>query len=353
MKTAYVPHWISYLVEAGRLAPSADNSQPWRFVFDGQRLALEFDETRGGELGSDHPAVLMAFGTVIENLVQAAQHADMDTHSWEFLIPTNGQRCFLKIPAPTRDLEAVEIPKTSRKRHTNRGKFARTPLSNEIISEIAQHQEGDIRVLVFSDPTAIRRLARLIRFASELRFQTKEVHRWLAQSLRFTETEIARGDGLDVNTLNLPPGGKALSKFLADWRRMAWLNRFGAYKFLAWVEAAQFTQAGAGVAIVGQDRGNAAWLNAGRLLERLWLSLNAHNLAVHPYFVLADQLHRLETGHPPPSLRLDAERLTQQTREFFDSSDETLFMLLRVGKAKKPVRRSRRLPLGTILVLKR
>ncbi len=347
MSAENLPPWISYLAEAGRLAPSADNSQPWRFGFDGRTLTLEFDEARGGSLGKDHPAVLLALGAVIENLVQAAQGAGMDSSRWGF--PAFAETgCLVRIPAPTQNLEAREIPQAIRARHTNRGPFARTPLADEIASRITQLREGCTHALVFNERGAISSLAQLVRLASELRFQTEEIHRWLAGSLRFTLEEVAAGDGLDVDTLSLPPGGRALSRYLADWRRMAFLNRFGAYKLLARVEAAQFTQAGAIVAIVGQDLGSRSWLDAGKLLERVWLYLTEQGVAVHPYFVLPDQLERLKTGRIPPNLHPAAERLAQEAEALFNGT--TPFMLLRVGRARKPAKRSRRLPLAVVLV---
>src|SRR5689334_3439847 len=74
MSTPAVAEWVRFLVAAGRQAPSADNSQPWRFVWDGERLSLRLDAVRAQQgLGSDHPANLMAIGAVIENLAQAAE----------------------------------------------------------------------------------------------------------------------------------------------------------------------------------------------------------------------------------------------------------------------------------------
>lgn len=344
MPINHLPAWVLYLAEAARLAPSADNSQPWRFRFDGRSLAVEFEVARGS-LGRDHSAVHLAMGAVLENLVQAAQDAGLDTSGWEFPgFAATG--CLVKIPAPAQTLEALEVPQAICARHTNRGPFALTPLAEEDAASLAQLRQGEAEALVFSEREAIAQLAQLVRLASELRFQTEEIHRWLAGSLRFTPEEVARGDGLDVETLHLPPGGRALGRYLSDWRRLALLNRFGAYKLLAWIEAAQFSQAGAIVAIVGQNGANA-WLDAGRLLERVWLDLTARGWAVHPYFVLPDQLARLSAGKIPPHLRPAAERLAQQAQALF--AEATPFMLLRVGQAKQPAKRSRRLPLVALI----
>lgn len=349
MVEANIPPWVWYLVAAGRLSPSADNSQPWRFVFDGQRLSVEFDETRGGQLGRTHPAVLLAFGALLENLVQAARAAEIDTSRWEFssLAHTG---CLVRIPVLDQPLAQSELPAVICARHTNRGPFERLPLPKETVSALTTQREGCAFVQAFPEQEAISQLAQLVRLASELRFQTEEIHRWLAGSLRFTEEEAARGDGLDVATLALPPGGKWLSRFLSKWERMAALNHLGAYKLLARIEAAQFTQAGAAVALVSKDAGDDAWLEAGRLLERIWLTLTEHKIAVHPYFVLSDQLWRLKTWEIPPNLQPTAERLAQKARALF--AERMPLMLLRVGRARQPAKRSQRLPTASLLVTK-
>ncbi|GAB6068103.1 hypothetical protein JCM13664_14220 [Methylothermus subterraneus] len=339
-----LPSWLVYLAEAGRLAPSADNSQPWRFRFDGERFAVEFEPSRGS-LGHTHPAVHLAFGALLENLTQAARAAEIDRSTWEYPdFAATG--CLVQIPAPDRAPAQDRLPQAILARHTNRFPFARTPLPEDAVLALTDYREGGASAWVFCDRKAIARLARQVRLASQLRFQTEAIHRWLAGSLRFTEEEVARGEGLDVETLALPPGGKLLSRFLSRWERLAWLNRFGAYKLLARIEAAQFTQTGAAVAIVGEDP--KAWLAAGRLMERVWLELTERGLAVQPYFVLPDQLWRWRAGEIPAHLQTPAQRLIQEAEAFF--GEQTLFMLLRVGFPTRAAKRSKRLPLAALVV---
>ena len=341
-----VPEWVHYLVEAGRWAPSADNSQPWHFVFDGSVLTLGFGGERGNALGRNHPANLLGMGTVEENLVQAAKEAGIDIHEWSF--SSSGEHYFLRMPEPLGDQKtSMVVPSRIRERHTNRGPFESSPLVPELVQWIESQQEGGCHALVFREKKSIESLAELVRRASELRFRTREIHLWLADSLRFTPGEIARGEGLDINTLSLPPGGVLLSRFLADWRRMELLNRFGAYKLLGRIEASQLTRAGAVVAIVADGMATADWISAGRLLERLWIETNARGLAVHPYFVLSDQLHRLETGQTSSGLRPEAGELAEDSRKLFSGNGIPL-MLFRVGRAKQTAVRSRRLPWKSI-----
>jgi hypothetical protein len=238
------------------------------------------------------------------------------------------------------------------RRHTNRGPYETTPLDAELRDRVAVATEGTARALVVSSPEGKRQLTKLLRDASSVRFRTEEIHRWLGASLRFTPTEVARGDGLDLATLLLPPGAASLLRFSLDWRRMVLLNRFGAYKLFAALEAAMLSKCAALVAIIGSVRDPADALAAGRLLERLWIALNDAGLAVHPYFVLSDQLHRLRAGRVGQEFRASIAAVARDVALLIGSTEETIFMLFRVGhpKIENPAR-SRRLPSESALTI--
>jgi len=350
-----LPEWVNVLARAGHSAPSADNSQPWRFVWDGKNLNLVFDTVRcTGGLGRNHPVVQMAFGAVIENMVQAAVAGSIEVGNWNLRYLTSKDGPFLVIPTPTQAWDAHQPPDWIINRHTSRGRYLRSRIPDDVVSKLTSEHEDDIRVIVYNEKKAIRELGQLVGAASEIRFQTEEVHRWLGESLRFNEAEIARGDGLDIETLSLPPGGKHLLRFITDWDRMAFLNKFYAYKLLAFVEKLQFGQCGGVVLIAGTDSGGmSSWITAGRLMERAWLLLTRSGLSVHPYFVLPDIFYRLQADLVPVPLRDEAREIAALTHDILKLDDHTPFMVMRVGVAKHSPKHSRRLPLDAVLSYQR
>ena len=187
----------------------------------------------------------------------------------------------------------------------------------------------------------------MTELASRVRFQTQEIHEWLGDALRFTPAEVARGDGLDVAALEVPPGGKTLLRIIKDWRRLALLNKIGAYKLLARIEAAEIRKAPAMLLITGADDAPGA-LAAGRLLERAWLMLAGAGVAAHPYYVVPDQLQRARLGSVPPSLTETVSQVSAAAAGLLDSPERTLHMVLRLGYPKCTVVRSRRLPLEAV-----
>jgi hypothetical protein len=221
-------------------------------------------------------------------------------------------------------------------------------LPDALVAELAEATEGSARSWITQSPERRRAVASLIERASHIRFCTREVHEWLGKSLRFNAAAVARGDGLDVATLALPPGGKAFLKLIADWRRLSMLNRVGAYRLLAAIDAAPVRRGPGLMAIIADDSAHGG-IEAGRLMARLWTALNRQGVSVHPYYVVADQLARLRTGGVPAERVELAREVAAETCDVFGiRAKESLYMILRVGYSKRPAARSLRLPLATV-----
>ena len=135
---------------------------------------------------------------------------------------------------------------------------------------------------------------------------------------------------------------------------MAILNRFGAFKLFAFLEAAMLQQSAALLLVAGPAQRDGIEVGAGRLLERLWVTLNDHGVAVHPYYVLSDQLYRLRAGLVSGRYVPQVSTISHGVADLLDSTEETIFMLLRVGipKVANPTR-SRRLPAHSVLEFSR
>jgi hypothetical protein len=344
-------HDIRILLRAAQAAPSADNSQPWCFSLGERMFSVAFDSERAGDsfFGPTSPATLLAVGGLAENIRETARVLGIDVHI-ENLIdsPTVGFP-YLKVHLRQAFKEQIPEDLAVFARHTNRFAFHPRAIDSETLRLTASLQEAPARLNVISNSGQIRKISKLVTMASEIRFQVKEIHLWLIQSLRFSEDEAAKGDGLDINTLLLPPGGKILLRLLSDWEHMKTFNRFGGYKLMAREEARLISKAPALVAVTAP--GNTAGLLAsGQLLARTWTSLNAKKVAVHPYFVISDQLNRLQEDVISPKLVAKAKTLQKGCQQIFGYGEgESLHMLLRVGYPKLDPQRSRRLPLEVLI----
>jgi len=347
-----LPKAINALVNAAHFAPSADNSQPLGYAWDGQWMSVFYDSARveGRTFGPKSPATLLTVGAALENITQLSNvfkidlefeknrsDARLDTEYFRF-----------RVSDPDKALDNYQANPLFA-RHTNRLPYQKKPISAVILEQFQRLSEENARILVVNDRTAIKEAGRLVDDASKIRFQTREVHEWLGKSLRFNKEEVDRGDGLDIATLGLPPGGSLTLKIIKDWRRMAVLNRIGVYKVLSFIDSQPVRQAPGLVAIISPG-GYEDSLSAGQLMVRTWGMLNQQNLGVQPYFVISDQMFRLEGLAVPPPLVGQAERLAVNTRRLFSLKDpEKLQMLFRVGYQKRKPIHSRRLPIEDVV----
>ncbi|RMG28713.1 MAG: hypothetical protein D6721_07755, partial [Gammaproteobacteria bacterium] len=255
----------------------------------------------------------------------------------------------LVLPFPDTGRPPSDLPPALRARHTNRAPYRRDRLPPALAARIRSQGTERVQVHWIEDRVKIRHLGRLVGRAARLRYRDEGLHRWLAHSLRFSAEAAERGEGLDVRTLHLPPGGRQVLRLVCDWRRMRWLNALGADRMLGAFEGFELVRCGALVAI-GTPAPPALedWVAAGRVLERVWLELNAAGVAVHPSFVLPDLLHRLATTAVPAALEAAARDVAAAFRAAWPDGGFPC-MLLRTGYARSPAVRARRLPLERIL----
>lgn len=351
MDAAIDPH-LKRLIQAGHQAASADNSQPWRFAYDRKYLYIQYDEQRSRDTTFPHdsPATLLSIGGVIENICRESSQS-----KGSFSLELFPRECPLHSCYAMFSLQEIDLLETPREtsvsglRHTNRFPFKKDEIHAATLRDLTGLSQGTARITILKQREAVSRVADLVRSASQIRFQTREVHEWLGKSLRFSEASVNKADGLDVNTLDLPPGGGLFLKFISDWGHMQRLNRFGAYRLLARIDAKPIEQTPA-LVVVSAAAGEEDAIDAGRLINRAWCYLNSQGIAVHPYYVVADQLFRLEQGTVPKPLVAQVEKIRKESRaELKLAAGEVLYMLLRIGFPTREAPRSRRLPLEKVV----
>lgn len=343
---------IRKIAEIGHQAPSADNTQPWRMAWDGTELGIFYDVARatGKTFPAESPATLLSIGALIENIMSATTARQLQPQLHLADNPGSGSEAFyaaIRFKYPEEGPASLE-PQAGQVRHTNRGPFVSEPIPESLSAELAQARQGCAHTWFSQDKGVRQQMARIIRQASEIRFQTREIHEWLGRSLRFSPDSVARGDGLDVATLGLPPGGGMFLRLISDWGRMRVLNTLGLYKLVAAMDSGPI-KAGPGLLAIVAPADPRSIIDAGRLLARQWSSLNTAGLAVHPYYVVADQLARLAAGNIPVGLESLAGTVARQCQSLMGiAGDETLHMLLRVGFPKQNAKMALRLPLDQV-----
>ncbi len=340
------------LIEAAVLAPSPDNNQPWQFAVEGERLVVHLDRRQA--LPSDVNGMfdLMGVGAAIENACLAARHRGLYPEV-EIFDPPRQTGDDPLVPVATVALRPGGVPdplfSQLADRCTNRKPYATRPVDKQSLQRLADAASAfpGIQLDFVTDRSRICALARLAGATDLVRFQYEPFHNEMFRQLRFSAEEAERtGDGLDVRTVELPPGAAWILRLLRPWKRMQWLHRTGLSRLLSVPSILTARHSGALGVLTADEATVRRFMHGGRSFQRIWLAAQAEGLAMHPlgspavFFGHIEQLdgRKLSRAHQ----RRLAALIERFTRLLPQKSGRTLLMLFRLGYAAGPSARSLR-----------
>jgi len=332
------------ILKAAVLAPSADNSQPWRYKWLQDSLALYRDANFSGS-ATDSSFVLtdLAIGCVIENIVLAAAQ-------YGYAVAVNyfpeGELSLLSARltfSPNQPISNTQLENKLAQQIEKRCTDRRLPFSGSLsASNIAVLQSAinceHIKLYCYTQRKQIYALAAIIRQAEAVRFKSPSLHHELFSTVNFSEPSPKQGMTPAILGIELP--ARPFFRLISNWSAMKWLNYVGA---AAMVAARSVTLpirlSPALVAITTSQTNRVGIMTAGRQLERVWLAATAEGLAVHPYAAPGV----LTLAKPELGSELDAELSQVQMALKQHFSEQNVVMFLRLGyKNGKPARSARR-----------
>lgn len=277
------------ILRAGIAAPSADNSQPWRFAWTGDDLDLRIDADRSGRV-SDTRYVLsdLAAGTCLENMIIHARSlgylADLQTFprpDEELWVARIHWRHNPESGAPE-PLAAVIA-----RRHTDRSFPWRGPITSDMQARLDAQAQTMPEQRLWWPRTSRERKAALgvIRQAEALRFRSPTLHAELFSSIRFAAGwHGACEEGLAPATLAVEPPMRPLFQAMRRPAVMSLFNRLGAAPMLGWRSAYLPIRLSPGLClIVIPSAARSDVLAGGRALQRVWLQATLDGLSVQPH----------------------------------------------------------------------
>ncbi|GAA0889610.1 hypothetical protein [Rhodanobacter soli] len=282
-------HTKAGILCAGIAAPSADNSQPWRFAWSGDDLDLRIDAGRSGGV-SDTRYVLsdLAAGACLENMIIHARSlgyvADLQT------FPRHEDELWVARIRWRRDPECDQVEPLAgaiEQRHTDRSFPWRGPITTATQARLdAQAREIPGQRLYWPQAPRERKAALgVIRQAETLRFRSPTLHAELFSSIRFaTGWHTACEEGLAPATLAVEPPLRPVFQAMRRPAVMTMLNRLGAASVLGWRSAWLPIRLSPGLCLlVIPSTARSDVLAGGRALQRVWLEATLNGLSVQPY----------------------------------------------------------------------
>jgi hypothetical protein len=327
------------IVRAGIAAPSADNSQPWRFTWTDGHLDVRIDPERSGHV-SDTRYVLsdLAAGACVENMVIHAR--SLGYAAQVQVLPEAGDERWIARIRWCRDDEPGTEPLAAaiERRHTDRSFPWRGPVAEATQARLdAQARRIPGASLCWPQAGREKRAAlNAIRWAESLRFRSPTLHAELFSSIRFsTGWNSVCDEGLAPATLAVEAPLRPAFKAMRRPEVMRALNRLGAASMLGWRSAWLPIRLSPGLClIVVPSSGRTDVFAGGRALQRVWLEATLAGLSVQPYAAAGV----LSLGFVPvePGLRQTLRRLEGSLAQLCGSGRGLVF--LRLGHARSAPR---------------
>lgn len=343
---------LRFILELASRAPSHHNLQPWCVRYDDASVELSVDETRvRGALGGE-AAAWLALGAFAENAVVAARarglKVDVAVAEEEATSPL--VRLLLARDDAIADDGARLAARAARARETNRRAAHNAPLPEGALASLraAVATSPGFAFLPVLDDEVRSILAALLAEGAALIGVQRAIHAEATGSTRYTRADAERTrDGLDVDTLELSPEGRAFLERSRD---------FDTFRSLVSRDAlAEGTRRvlegspclGVLVAPSAPTRLQVA-VEAGRVLARVWNAAAAASLALHPsgaLFLFSVDPLAAEPNLPDPSDRELLSDLHDDVRTLLDiEGDAQPYFAFRLFVADPATTRSLRRP---------
>jgi hypothetical protein len=349
-----MPHSQDILLSCAALAPSGDNTQPWRFTLadDACTIGVRIDEARDrSPMNAGQRMARLAAGAAVENIVVAASH-----NGWEAdALPAIGGNAGLAVRLDRSGQGSGEIPSILTHRVSNRRVYRGQSIRSDELQHL-QRTTGDspgVRSIWIGDRSKLDVIGSLIGQTDAAMFGMSAVRRAFLDNIRFDRPPNEEvEEGLSLASLELERGerlGLGLLGKIPDWlfRTMKLGSSFAR-------KAEKLVQSASGLCLIvtpGNDQ--ATDFEVGRLMQRAWLTLTAADYAVQPMMSLPVLDGMLLAQAPCIQASPNGTTAQALSAEAGDLSgigkNERVAAILRFGKAPPPSGRTGRRPLASVI----
>lgn len=327
-------------------APSGDNSQPWRFTLTDEAICVfnvpGADQTLYNfrERGS-----YLAHGALVENIAIAAAAEGLEAHIEPFPGELGTARLTFRQTHARRDTLYDAIPR----RATNRKPYALRPLEpahKEALREAAAG--GSAALSLIEERNEIISTAEAISVNERLVMENRSLHDFLFGMIRWNAEEERAKPGLNIDTMEFPAPQRFALRFLKHWSVVQALNCIGFSRVAPKGSAALFASSGALGALTVKNDSDSDFFEAGRVLQRIWLTATQHGVSIQPLAALpylAQRVAAKDTADlSPEHIALIRGAYGKISRVFGAVPGDTMAMLFRIGYGPAPTARSLKLP---------
>lgn len=288
---------INTLIEAGTLAPSVDNCQPWLFTSTGDSIVIFLDKQRAEFFGDyQFAASYVTLGAVVENITIAAAGHGLGCAVEYF--PASADQCpVARLTLSESTVIDTRLTPYLAARCTSRAKYQRRTLADESMARFKEVTPVKGATLyLFDDRETMTELYHLSSAIDAIIFSHPELHANLFKWIRWSQGEKEETkDGMPIDCLGLEFLEQLFFRFISSWHRQQVANRVGINKLIGVLNSRLLLHASCLGFVVMDGSSRQDYLEGGRYFQRIWLTAAAQQLSLQPFgglpFLLTRLLH--------------------------------------------------------------
>jgi nitroreductase len=273
------------LIEFARRAPSAHNSQPWRFKVANGRVDLLWDP--GRELPHGDPLgryLLIGLGAAAESVALGAVSLGKNGRV-AFDFDRDAARAgWIEVGAGKSSAEDRRLAAAVQQRQTTRLPLLGEPVPRAVLDHMAAEAERPgCHLIVKTDQSSRRGFAELVMEGTARNFARKAVYEEFFSLLRLRASHPGHDrDGLTADALAMGRVQRTLSPLFLRPPSMRVLVRTGLHRIVARTQHRLALRSAAMGLLVCPSESPAALFSGGRAMLRMWLAATAAEVRVHP-----------------------------------------------------------------------
>ncbi|MFN4082094.1 MAG: Rv1355c family protein [Bacteroidia bacterium] len=348
---------IEEMVEKACTAPSGGNCQPWKWYVKNNVLFLFHDKFQSYSLlDYNHNGSMVALGSAIENLELFAATKGIKANFIKLKQSNNDYLMgyFVFEDAPSK--QSNNLAQAIGIRETNRLLKNIEPIEKNLLTElisIACLDDG-YNVLYLSHRDSINKLTGVLGAIERIRLLHPQGHEDFINEIRWTEEEnLAKRNGVDLATVDLTASEIAGLKLAKDYKPLHFLNKL--QKGKTFEKMMKKTLDTAPVVGLLTAPPKTDFLDAGKMLERVWLAANYLGLAFHPVSPSTFMFKRFETNSFEGFEKYMIEEMIEHHKalnKLFNLNDDVeKVFLFKLFKSKMHPKKSLRKPLKQVLII--
>jgi hypothetical protein len=335
------------LLSAAILAPSGDNTQPWRFEIDEREstITLRVDESRDtSPMNAGQRMARIACGAALENIIRTAELNGWNPEIVRFL--SSGHGVTVRVAAERSD-EAGKIEACISQRATRRVRYDGRPICPAIVERLQScaPDDPDAKMLWITDRNETHAIAAQIGQCDALMFgEPAFLHAFLDNLRSDLPSDAVAEHGLGLGTLGLSTIENVSLPLMRKLPDLLVRSRFFRAAFARKARTLVSSSSGVWVLLTRQTSTENDF-SLGRLMQRAWLQLTREGLVAQPMMSLPvllgsiqfERAMSLETSRTVKSIHNRFRELIRTDNQF------AVAALIRFGHAEQsPIRTGRR-----------